>query len=195
MNWSIIRQSPATGLNPATARAPSQTPATSAVMTSRKSSANRMARSGGRRENHPAVRVGSSSTDSSPASTFRGSWSGPATMAVTWTLSYPDTDPEATSAPVASVTRHGVSPGDRGARTQNEKGTSFRTTSGTSPTSCVAAGRGRIRTRSGARKARRLWFIGAGLVESGQEIRVTMGVGPRDVKQRSGGAGLDAQAR
>ena len=52
---SIVRHAAASGLYPATASAPSHTPARSAVITSLKSKARRMATTGGARENQPGA--------------------------------------------------------------------------------------------------------------------------------------------
>ena len=52
MKVSTVRQVAASGLKPATASAPSHTPANSAASTSRKISASRMATSGGTMEYH-----------------------------------------------------------------------------------------------------------------------------------------------
>ena len=52
---SMVRQSAESGLYPATANAPSQTPARSAVITSLKINASRIARIGGARENQPGA--------------------------------------------------------------------------------------------------------------------------------------------
>ncbi len=175
------RHVPVRGLNPATASAPSQTPAKRAVMTSRKISASKIAMMGGSSENHGGVSVGSSSCVASPMRT----WSGSAAPDVirrscTTTESCASTVPPARLAPsavrISKKAEASVPPS-----TVIWKGTPLRITDGGSETSCAPTLIGIEASEMRAARRRKRMKRGSGLSRwrTGLVVGAIMGIATR----------------